>query len=76
MTFHPSISPFQQALDSVEGLPPDEQWTIIELIRNRLIEHRRTEIARNAANTLQAVREGRAIYGSVDDLRRDMASET
>ena len=49
---------------------------MIELIRNRLIEYRRAEIARNAANTLQAVREGRARYGSVDDLRRDLASES
>jgi hypothetical protein len=75
MTLHPSTSPFQQALEYVEELSPDEQWTIVELVRNRLIEHRRVEIARNATNTLLAVREGRAHYGSVDDLRRDMASE-
>ena len=76
MTLSPSISPFQQAIDSIEDLSPDEQWTVIDLIRNRLIERRRAEMARNSVDTLQAVREGRAQYGSIDDLRRDLASES
>lgn len=56
-------SRFQQAIDVVEALPPEDQETLIELIRRRLIERRKEDIARNAAETLQAVREGRAQYG-------------
>jgi len=43
--------------------------------QRRLVERRRAEIARNATATLQAVREGRARYGSVEDLKRDLLAE-
>ena len=69
------VSLLQQALDIVESLPPDEQETLIDLIRRRLVERRRAEIARNAEETLQAVRDGRAQYGSVEDLQRDLLGE-
>ena len=65
----------QQALDVVESLPPDDQETLIDLIRHRLVEKRRAEIAHNAEETLQAVRDGRAQYGSVEDLGRDLLGE-
>ena len=66
---------FQQALDMVEKLPPEDQLTLVDLIQHRLAEWRRAEIARNAASTLQAVREGHANYGSVKDLRHDLLGE-
>lgn len=63
---------FQQALDVVEQLPPEDQETLIDLLQHRLMEWRRAEIARNADATLEAVREGRARYGSVEDLKSDL----
>ena len=69
------VSLLQQALDVVESLPPDDQETLVDLIRHRLVERRRAEIARYAEETLQAVRDGRAQYGSVEDLRRDLLGE-
>ena len=69
------VSMLQQALDVVESLPPDDQEALIDLIRHRLVEKRRAEIARNAVETLQAVRDGRAQYGSIEDLRRDLLGE-
>ena len=63
---------FQQALDVVEKLPPEDQETLIGLIQRRLVELRRAEIARNAAATLQVVRDGHARYGSVEDLKGDL----
>jgi len=69
-------TPFQQALDAVEKLPVEDQETLVEIIRQRLIEQRRAEIARNAQATLQAFREGRASYGTVDDLRRDLSGRS
>jgi len=65
----------QQALDVVEKLSPEDQETLIDLIRRRLVELRRAEIAGNAAATLQAVRDGHARYGSVEDLKGDLLGE-
>ncbi len=62
----------QQALDVVESLPPEGQEALIDLILRRLVERRRAEIARNAEMTLQALRDGRAQFGSVEDLKRDL----
>ena len=70
-----TASLFQRALDIVEELPPEDQETLIEVIQRRLVERRRAEIAENAAATLEAVREGRARYGSVEDLMRDLSSD-
>jgi hypothetical protein len=56
---------FQQALDVVDRLPPEDQETLADLIQHRLVERRRAEIARNAATTVQAVREGHARYDMV-----------
>jgi TRAP-type C4-dicarboxylate transport system substrate-binding protein len=65
-------SPFEAALDVIDRLPPDDQEAIIEIVRKRMTERRRREIADNAQATLQAFREGRASYGTVDDLRREL----
>lgn len=65
-------TPFEAALDVIDRLPPDDQEAIIEIVRKRIIERRRCEIADNAQATLQAFREGRASYGTVDDLRREL----
>ena len=67
-----SVTPFQQALEVVEQLPLADQEALIEVIRLRLLKQRRSEIAANAEDTRQALREGRAKYGDVTDLRRDL----
>ena len=71
MTMTPT-TPFEVALDVLDRLPPDDQEAIIEIVRRRMIDRRRREIAANAQTTLQAFREGRASYGTVDDLRREL----
>jgi len=68
-------SHFQQAIETVESLSPDEQMLLIDIIRQRLIEHRRAEIASSAQRTLKAVREGRARFGTLEDLQRDLELE-
>jgi len=65
-----TLSPFQDVLDLIERLPASDQEALIEIVAHRLREQRRAEIAANAQATLEAFREGRARYGSVDDLRR------
>jgi hypothetical protein len=68
-------SHFQQVIETVESLPPDEQLLLIDIIRQRLIEQRRADIANAAESTLKAVREGRARFGTLEDLKRDLESE-
>ena len=66
-----TMTPFQQALETVEALPREDQEELIDVIHRRLVERRRAEIAQNAEETLRAVREGQAHYGSPEDLRRN-----
>mgnify|MGYP001767026434 CR=1 FL=1 len=68
-------SPIQEALEVVEALTPEEQMTVIDIIRRRLVEQRRDEIALDAQATLRAVREGTAHFGSVDDLKDNLSEE-
>ncbi len=61
---------FSDILDKVEKLPTNQQETLIDLVRKRLVEERRNEIAENASETLKAFRAGKANHGSVDDLKK------
>jgi hypothetical protein len=72
MTDAPVNTPFERALDAIDQLSPADQDAVIEIVLRRQIARRRSEIAANAKDTLQAFREGRASYGTVDDLRRDL----
>ena len=66
-------TPMQHALDVVERLDEEEQAALLDMVRQRRIEKRRTEIAENARSTALAFKEGRAYVGTLDDLRRDLA---
>ncbi len=66
---------FQDAIETVEKLPVDDQTLLIEIIRQRLLDQRRSEIEQNAQDTIRSVREGRARFGSVEDLRGDLSGE-
>ena len=63
---------FQDAIETVEALPPEDQRELIDLIPRRLAQRRRADIAYNAKETLRAVREGEAQYGDFEDLRQDL----
>lgn len=65
-------TPFQKALDAIESLPVDAREDIINIIKKRLVEDRREEIAANANEAVSEVKEGRAKYGTVEDLKRDL----
>jgi hypothetical protein len=67
--------PFQQVLEYVEALSSEEQDLLISLIQKRLIEKRRSEIADNVFETLEAWRQGKASQGSLADLKADLQEE-
>jgi hypothetical protein len=68
-------TPFQKAIDAVESLPFDDREELLEILRMRIAEDRRDEIAANAKETLQAVREKRAKFGTVEDLKKDLLGD-
>jgi len=65
----------QQALDVFEQMPLDEQETLAGLVQRRVSDRRRAQLARDARTALRAAREGRAKYGTIDDLERDLLAE-
>ena len=65
-------TPFQKAIAAVESLPFDERQEVLDIIRRRLAEERRDEIAANAREAIQAVKKRRALSGTVDDLKKDL----
>lgn len=69
------VTTLQNALDYIEKLPPEIQETLIEIIKKRMIDRRREQIARNAEDTLNAVREKKAKYGTVEELKRDLLGD-
>jgi hypothetical protein len=75
MRIKSKTSPFQNALETVEALPREDQQALIQLVQRRLIEWRRAEIAYHATTTLEAVRNASASSGSIEELKRDLLSE-
>jgi hypothetical protein len=69
------VTPFQKALEAVESLPFDDREEIIEIIKRRLAEDRREEIAANAREAVKAVKEKRARYGTIEELKKDLLGE-
>jgi hypothetical protein len=62
----------QAALDVIEQMPIEDQMAVVEVLQHRLTAYRRSEIAQNALDARKSVREKRAQYGNVDDLKRDL----
>lgn len=68
-------TPFQKAIEAVESFPIDDREELIELLKFRLAEYRRDEIAANAREAVSAVREKRAKFGSIEDLKKDLLED-
>jgi hypothetical protein len=66
-------SRFQEVIEIVEALPPDDQWLLIEIVRQRLIQHRRTELAADIAEARRAYRQGKVRRGTVAELIEELA---
>lgn len=65
-------SRFQQAIESVEQLSPDDQALLIEIVRRRLIEQRRDELAEEIAEARAAYQQGKVQRGTVADLMKEL----
>lgn len=65
-------SRLDQVLDSIENLSVDEQETLIELIRHRLAEKRRSEIAVNITQAQAEYQSGRVFRGNVKQIMDEL----
>lgn len=65
-------SRFQQVIEMVETLPPDDQWLLIEIVRQRLIQHRHRELAADIAEARKAYQQGAVRCGTVADLVEEL----
>jgi len=69
-------SRFQEVIEMVETLPPDDQALLIEIIHQRLIQNRRAELAAEIAEARDAYRRGEVHSGTVADLMKELNQET
>lgn len=69
---HAATSPFQQALEMIEGLPEEQQQDLVEIVRSRQRERRREALAASIVTARQELARGEARRGSVDDLLADL----
>ena len=67
MNSHPS-STFQDALNAVETLPDEQQESLIEIVRHRLIDRCREEIAESVQTAREEYARGEVQRGSVEEL--------
>ena len=68
-----AVPRFQQVIETVETLPPDDQLLLIGIIQQHLIQHRRAELAAEVAERHEAYHRGTVHRGTVDDLMKDLA---
>ncbi len=63
---------FQDALDAVEALPDVQQEHLVEIVRLRLVEVRRAQLARSIREAKADYRAGRVSKGTPADLMKEL----
>ena len=65
-------SQFQQALESVENLSLEAQAMLLDILQNRLRQHRRNELIKKVAEVRQEYAEGNVKFGSIADFMAEL----
>ena len=65
-------SVFQKAIEGVERLPVDDQLLLVEILKQRLIQHRRAELTTVIAEAREAYRTGNVRRGTPEDLFKEL----
>jgi len=63
---------FQDIVEIVETLPPDDQALLMEIIHQRLIQQRRIELVEEVAEARDAYQRGQVRRGTVADLMKEL----
>jgi hypothetical protein len=66
---------FDAVIESVEALSVEEQEALLDLVRRRLVERRRAEIAANIARAQEEYKTGKMLRGTVDELMAELTRE-
>jgi hypothetical protein len=66
---------FSQALELIESLPEEECRDLLDIVRRRLVEERRAEIAKSIQAARGEWARGEVKGGTVDDLLRELPNE-
>lgn len=61
-------SAFQQAIESVESLPLEDQEILLDILQKRIQERRRTNLHQEISEIQQEFAEGNVKFGSVDQF--------
>ena len=64
---------FQDAIEIFESLPEEQQENLIEILRRRLIEHRRDQLVTSVKEAKAEYERGEVKSGTVDDLIRELS---
>lgn len=67
-------SQFQEIIETVESLPFEDQFLLIDIIRQRLIQQRRAELVAEVAEARQAYQRGEVRRGTVADLMQELVT--
>ena len=54
-------------LETIEALPIEDQIVLLEVMQNRLVDSRRTEISTNILKAKVAYQEGSVFRGTIDE---------
>ena len=65
-------SAFQQAIETVEALPLEDQAVLVDIIQQRLKQQRREELLQRVAETERDYVTGNIRRGSVADLMAEL----
>jgi len=63
---------FDEALDIIESFPEDQRESIVEIVKRRLTEERREQLAQTIEEAREEYARGEVRRGTVDDLMREI----
>ena len=67
-----TTSKFNEILEQIDNLSYADQETLIDIVKKRLIESRRDEIADNIQKAHQQYESGNVVRGSVEDIINEL----
>lgn len=63
---------FREALALIESLPEEERRDLIDIVRRRLVDERRADIAKSIQAARGELTRGEVKRGTVEDLLREL----
>jgi uncharacterized protein YydD (DUF2326 family) len=70
----PTPTRFSDLVDAVDQLSLEEQMALVEIVRRRLIEHRRDQLTDEIQEARRDLQAGRCQPATPDEILRDLLS--